>query len=153
VVGEEVTPEKMVLGNTIPLFAQEIWKAGQQEGIVGGALVAAPVFFGMGISSYGTEMDKPDVRAVLKKYDYRPRLPEYPSWVEEDEKMKKEMDEMFEAIFVMRLREESTILDVMPKRDAKDRLELLTAEARSQVLGITGKRNRKQEEMMEDLGL
>jgi len=134
VIGKDVTPTQAVVERIVPMFLRDVKEVMENEKDPKKVLgLSAGAFLGAGISSYDDEMKRPRYKRMFKKANYTPGKRVWPAEVQENEKLRKEIDVIFSSAMAMAIESRGDIKDMNPTQ-LKDFLVKTAAKERQKIL-------------------
>ena len=140
VVGEEMSALEVAAGAVTPLFLQEVYSTFKTQGLVTALGSSVPAWLGTGVSSYGDALKRGDTKKILRRAGFRPRTPTYPDYIEQDEKWKEELDEVFATKFWREAMTWEPHYEHLSPERQREWLEVIAAQARYNTLVDIGVR-------------
>lgn len=115
VVGNDVSELEAIANHSLPLFQQDVKETWAAGGPLKGVAAAAGVAHGFSISTYGNQLKAGDVKPILDRARYSPRLT-FPQDEDFDKETKERLEATFEALVANKMRSNKELLKVTKDR-------------------------------------
>ncbi len=122
--GEEAELLKTARNRLVPLFLQDVIDAMEQDGWGAFGKVGIPAFFGIGVSTFGNELNTGDIKPILAAAEFTPTGPSVPEALRENTELKEDIKGMYAILMADKIRGNMADFKLLADTDDQSRKEL-----------------------------
>ena len=122
--GEEASITEAMKDRLVPLWIQDVLDAMERDGWGAFGKVGIPAFFGVGVSTYGNELNTGDVKPILAAAEFTPTGPTIPEALRENTELKEDIKGIYAMLMADQIRGSMADFKLLAKTDDESRRDL-----------------------------